>query len=284
LKNYLCIPTGGMMSFENKTAVITGGSSGIGLALARQLTAQGAHVWLMARDAARLEAAASEIKSITPSSPPVRTLSIDVADFNQVEQAAARIIKEAGAPDFLINSAGVVHPGRFMDLDLEKFRWMMEINYFGTLHTIKAFLPGMLGRGTGHLVNISSGAGFVGIYGYSAYSSSKYALRGLSDVLRAELKPEGIRVSIVFPPDTDTPQLAYENQFKPVETRAIAGTAKSMPADKVARSIIQGIARGNYLILPGDTGLLFRAQNILGGLIYPLMDFMIRQAQNKRDK
>ncbi len=272
------------MSLENKIAVISGGSSGIGLALARQFAARGAHVWLLARDAARLEAAADEIMSSTPASPPVRTLVADVSDFHQVEQAAARIINETGAPDFLINSAGVVHPGRFMDLDLDKFRWMMDINYFGTLHAIKAFLPGMLDRGTGHLVNISSGAGFVGIYGYSAYSSSKYALRGLSDVLRAELKPEGIQVSIVFPPDTDTPQLAYENQFKPVETRAIAGTAKALSADKVAGAIIQGIQHGKYLILPGDTGLLFRAQNILGGLIYPLMDFMIRQAQTKRDR
>lgn len=279
-------PTPGVsMKFANSTAVITGGSSGIGLALAKQLAAQGANLWLVSRSAEKLAAAADTIREAAgPHAPAIETLPVDVTDPQQVMQAAQRITAERGTPDLLINSAGVVHPGRFVDLELEKFHWMMDVNYFGTLHTIQAFLPGMLARGSGHLVNISSAAGFVGVYGYSAYSSSKYALRGLSDVLRAELKPEGIRVSIVFPPDTDTPQLAYENRFKPEETKDIAGTAKAMSADRVARSILKGVQRGRYLILPGDTNFLFRAQNLLGGLIYPLMDALIRRSRRKNRK
>ncbi|MBN1265365.1 MAG: SDR family oxidoreductase [Anaerolineales bacterium] len=268
------------MAFENVIAVITGGSSGIGLALAKQLAAQGAHVWLVARDEEKLQAALSSVQEATLSSEQnCGYVKADVSLYEQVEQAFKEISEKAGTPDLVINSAGVVHPGRFVDLELEKFHWMMDINYFGTLHTIKAVLPAMLSRGSGYLVNISSAAGFAGLFGYSAYGSSKYAVSGLSDVLRAELKPEGITVSIVFPPDTDTPQLAYENQFKPPETKALAGAAKPMTAEQVAKLILRDIQRGKYLILPGDTKLLFKLQNLLGGWLYPLMDFLIRNAR-----
>ena len=112
----------------------------------------------------------------------------------------------------------------------------MATNYFGTLHVIKAVTPGMIDRGSGHIVNICSLGGFLGVFGYSAYCASKYAVRGLSDVLRAELRPYGIHFSVVYPPDTDTPQLAYENPFKPPETRAL-GSGKALSAAEVARTI-----------------------------------------------
>ena len=128
--------------------------------------------------------------------------------------------------DVLINSAGVVHPGEFTNLDLEKFHWMMNTNFFGTVNTIKLFLPLM--QSGAHIVNISSMAGILGVYGYTAYGASKFAVRGFSDALRSELKMQGIHLSIVFPPDTDTPQLSYENQFKPEITKEIGGTAGSL--------------------------------------------------------
>jgi len=273
------------MTFEKRIILITGGSSGIGLALAKQLAAQGAHVWILARDREKLENALRSVQQAALSeSQNCGFVTADVSRYDLVQQAVGEVCEKAGTPDLVINSAGVVHPGSFLDLDIEKFRWMMDINYFGTLHTIKAVLPGMVARGSGHLVNLSSAAGFVGVYGYTAYGASKYAVRGLSDVLRAELKPEGIDVSIVFPPDTDTPQLAYENQFKPPETKALAGTAKAMSADEVASVILRGIEQGKYLILPGDTNLLFKAQNLLGGLVYPLMDFLIKRSRKSTQK
>ena len=99
----------------------------------------------------------------------------------------------------------------------------MDLNYFGTVNMVKALLPAMLERGSGHIVNISSVAAFLGVFGYSAYGASKYAVRGFSDVLRAEVKPLGVRVSVVFPPDMDTPGLANENKTKPFETHEIEG-------------------------------------------------------------
>jgi 3-dehydrosphinganine reductase len=265
--------------FGNKTVIITGGSSGIGLALAKELTGHGARVWLLARQKDRLSAAQDEIGL------ECRTVSVDVSDWEQVKKTIGQVIHVSGVPDILINSAGMAHPGYVQDLDMDIFRSMMDINYFGTVHVVKAILPGMLERGSGHIVNISSIAGYLGVFGYSAYGASKYAVRGFSDVLRSELKPHGIRVSVVFPPDTDTPGLAYEVPFKPLETKALSGSAKVMSAEAVAATILRGVQRGKYVILPGfDAKFFFSLSNLLGNGVYPVMDWMIRDARRKAGK
>lgn len=264
--------------FSNKLALITGGSSGIGLALAKQLTAQGAQVWIMARDPGKLSAAAAQIHS-NGSSNPVETLQADVADEAAVQAAVAALTERAGVPDLLFNCAGVAEAGRFVDHDLSIFRAMMEINYFGTLHMIQAVVPGMLQRGSGHIINFSSIAGFLGIYGYSAYGASKFAVRGLSDILRTELAEHGIRVSVVFPPDTDTPQLEYENHTKPPVTRELDKNNKVMQPEAVADAVLKGVARGRYVITPGfDSTLYFKLSNFFG-LVYPVMDWMVAVAR-----
>jgi 3-dehydrosphinganine reductase len=265
--------------FKGKVALITGGSSGIGQALARLLATQDATVWLLARHKDRLAAAQSEV------GPACQIVSADVSDSRQVQQAVDTVIRESGLPDFLFNSAGITHPGYVQDLDLEIFRSMVDVDYMGTVHMVKALLPGMLERGTGHIINISSGAGFIGLFGYSAYGASKYAVRGFSDVLRAELKPLGLRVSVVFPSDTDTPQLAYEERFKPPETKIIDGNARVMSAEAVARSILSGVKHGRYIILPGfDIKIIFHLSNLLGMGFYPVMDWMVADARRKAGK
>ncbi len=269
--------------FADKLALITGGSSGIGLALAKELAAQGARVWLTGRRKDALTAARLEVERAAGRTP--RLFPADVSDYAQVEALLAEITHQDGVPDLVINSAGVTHPGYVQDIPLEIFRQMMDINYFGTVNVVKAVLPGMLARRSGQIVNISSGAGFLGVFGYSAYGASKYAVRGFSDVLRAEMKPHGIRVSIVFPPDTDTPQLAYETPFKPPETKAISGNAKVQSAEAVAAAILKGVARGRYIILPGfDIWLFYHLNNLLGNAVYPLMDWMVADARRKKSK
>lgn len=270
------------MDYQNKVAFVTGGSSGIGLALAQSLSAKGAHVWIMARHQDRLDAALATIeKDRQNPKQNFGAVAGDVADWEQVSSAVEKVTSAAGVPDLLINSAGVTHPGYFQDLDMQIFRLMMEVNYFGTVHAIKACLPGMLQRKSGIIVNISSGAGFLGVFGYTAYGASKYAVAGFSDVLRAEMKPYGIRVSIVYPPDVDTPQLAYDNQFKPAETKALAGNAKIMTPEEVARITLRGVERGRYVILPGmEVSLVYWLSGILGNWKYPVMDFMIGRSRN----
>jgi 3-dehydrosphinganine reductase len=199
--------------------------------------------------------------------------------------AVAEVEARSGTLDLLVNSAGIAYPGYFETLDPKVFRDTIEINYLGTVYATKAVIPGMMRRGSGHIVNISSMAGLIGVYGYTAYGGSKYAVRGFSDVLRAEMKPYGVRVSIAFPPDTDTPQLAFENQIKPPETRAIAGSASIMQPEVVAEAILKGVRRNQYMIIPNLEGkLIYHAGNLLGNLIYPVMDLLVAQArQNQKN-
>ena len=271
-------------TFADKSVLITGGSSGIGLALARQLVVQGAHVCLLARDVQKLENARQQLETLRVNAQQrIAVLAADVADNASLSPVLSNWIATDGVPDVLINSAGVARPGYFEELTEEIFRWMMDVNYHGTVNTIRCVLPGMIARKSGQIINFSSIAGVIGVFGYTAYGGSKYAVRGFSDALRAEMKPKGIRVSIVFPPDTDTPQLAWEDQFKPFETRSISGTAKPISADKVAAAVLKAAARGKYAIAPGfEAGYMYFAGTRLGGLIYPIMDAMVRSAQKKK--
>jgi 3-dehydrosphinganine reductase len=268
------------MNLSGKKSLITGGSSGIGLALACKLAAQGAHVWILARDPVRLDCAREEILAVRASaSQHVGVIQADIANYPQISASLAEFTAKHGAPDLLFNSAGVTHPGKFIEQDLSIFRRMMEINYFGSLHVIKILLPAMVERGTGHVVNISSVVGYLGMYGYAAYGASKFAVRGLSDSLRSELAEHGIRVSVVFPPDTQTPQLEFEEPLKPPILRELDKGNKILSADAVAESILRGVARGSYVITPGfDSTLYYHLTNFFG-LVYPVMDIMVAQAR-----
>jgi len=144
----------------------------------------------------------------------------------------------------------------------------MAVNYFGTLYAIKAVAPAMVARRSGQIVLISSGAGLVGLFGYTAYAPSKFALRGLAESLRGELKPAGVAVTIVYPPDTDTPQLTEENLTKPAETRALTAAGGLWTADAVARVTLDGMRRGKFSITPGAQ---LTALSWLHSLIAPIL-------------
>ena len=268
--------------FNGRLVLITGGSSGMGLALARLLAKEGANVWLMAR---RKDALETACKSLWNSNGQKHGfISADVTDWEQVQAAVVHITREAGVPDVLVNVAGAAHPGYVQELPLETFHEMMDLNYFGTVHMVKALLPAMLERGSGYIVNFSSGAGFLAPFGYANYVPSKYAVRGFSDSLRLELKPQGIRVSIVFPPDTDTPGLATENRTKPYETLE-AFSSEVVSAEAVAKDTLKGMHRGQYTILPGfEISLYYRLVFLLGNAIYPILDFTLAQARKKKQK
>jgi 3-dehydrosphinganine reductase len=272
--------------FSGKKAIITGGSSGIGLSSAKMLAEAGADIWLIARDKKKLAKAKSDLESFKSSeNQKIGYSSADVSD----EKSAFEAYKEAkdamGVPDIIINSAGIAHPGYFQEMTSDLFHSQMDINFFGTLNIIRAAIKDFIKRGSGHIVNISSMAGLIGVFGYTAYGASKYAIRGFTDTLRAEVKPLGIRVSIVFPPDTDTPQLAYESQFKPYETKVISGSAGLTSPDKVAEDILTGIMKNRYMIFTGfDNKLLFWLFGKLGRLQYPVMDMLVKDALKKKKK
>lgn len=271
------------IDFHDKLVFITGGSSGIGLALAKQFAARGANVWIAARRIDQLQDAQAQIQAACQNAgQTVGILQLDVANRDQIAAVAAELLQKAGTPDYVINSAGVVQPGEFLKLKPEHFDWMMDINYLGTVFITRAFLPGMLKRGSGHIVNISSSAGFVGVYGYTAYSGSKFAVKGFTDALRSEIKECGINVSLVCPADTETPQLVYDDLHKPPITRELSKTAGRMKADQAAEIILRGIERQQYLIIPGFMNrLTYIISNLLGTAWYTLMDWMVRDARRK---
>jgi 3-dehydrosphinganine reductase len=165
-------------------------------------------------------------------------------------------------------------------MELSVLRQLMELDYFGTVYITRACLPSMISRRSGHIVNISSVYGFIGGYGYSGYCAAKFAVRGFSDSLRAELKPLGIGVSLVFPQNTETPQL----KLKSPVMKAL-DTTRSMSAESVAKAIVNGIIRRQYVIIPGFEGKFFFCLTcLLGSGIYKIMDYMVADARKKAAK
>jgi 3-dehydrosphinganine reductase len=235
--------------FAGKNALITGGSSGIGAAVAQRLVGLGADVILIARGEARLAEAAARITAERGDAM-VRTLALDITDERAVGKIIPRLLTEHRA-DLLVNGAGAGHAQRFLETEPARFRAVMEVNYFGTLWMARAVVPHLLERGRGHLVNVASIASLEGVYGYSAYSPSKFAVHGLSQVLRAELKPRGILVSVVLPPNTDTPMLKAELAQMPPEMRPIWESSRVVSATRVAEDLLRGVARGRFEIIPG---------------------------------
>jgi len=271
--------------WNHKVVLITGGSSGIGLAAAKQLSAAGAHIWLSARRKDVLEAALMEVEAARrDASQLCGIFCADVSDAELAGRMVQSVIENAGIPDVVINSAGDTQPGYVQELELDVYERLMQVNYFGTVYVTKALLPEMLKRGSGHIINISSMAGYLGVFGYSAYSATKYAVTGFSEVLRAELKPHGIHVSVAFPPDTETPQLAYEEPFKPVETKAISGNAKALSAEKVAKAILQQAEKGRFLIFPGTDSRLFYllSSKLPKSLVFGLLDQLAASGKKKK--
>jgi 3-dehydrosphinganine reductase len=273
------------LDLHNRHAIITGGSSGIGRAVARLLTRRGAHVSIIARRQEPLDETLAELEAgRKDAAQRLRAHSADVTDGEQTQEAIAVLTADGFPPHILINAAGLAHPGYFEELPLEIFRRTMDVDFFGTLHPTKAVLPAMMEQRGGHIVNFSSVAGFLGVFGYTAYGAAKFAVRGLSDALRQEMRPYGIHVSVIFPPDTDTPQLHYENQFKPLETRRITGTAKTLTADQVAQALVRGMERKQDYILPSlDTQLLFWICDGLGGLARWYLDRVIAKTRRERE-
>ncbi len=239
------------MTLRDQHVFITGGSSGIGLELGRQAAAAGARVSLVARDPARLAAARAAIRAAVPGGAEVVTASADVAVEAEILGALQAAEKIHGPVDVLITSAGVARPGHFAEVPVAVFERTMAVNYFGTLYPLKAVVPAMRQRGRGAVVLISSGAGLVGLFGYTPYAPSKFALRGLAEALRGELQDTGVSVTIVYPPDTDTPQLAEENLTKPAETKALTAGGGLWTAEAVARVTLAGVQRGRFAITPG---------------------------------
>lgn len=258
-----------MAYFSNKLAFITGGSSGIGLETAFLLASEGCNLVLIARGKPLLDKACQEIEArINKNTQSVNAMSIDVADNNDVQQKIKTAVEQFGVPDILINSAGIGAGDYFENISYEQFDRTMKINVYGTRNTISAVLPYMKQNGKGHIVNISSVAGLMGMFGYSLYCATKYALVGFSECLRSELKLFNIDVTLVCPPETQTPFLEEEAKTLPPEARIVKNFAGLLKPEKVAKAIVRGIRKKKFFVMPGIAAkFLFFQHRISNGFL-----------------
>ncbi len=238
--------------FQQKKCLVTGAASGIGKAVAMLLAEKGAILFMTDINAKGLEETAAQIKAGNGKVAACKAFSI--TDFEQVKLFADEIQHAYGAMDMVMNIAGISAWGAVDQMDHEEWNSIIDINLKGPIHIIESFVPAMVQQKKGHIVNVSSAAGLFGLPWHGAYSASKYGLRGLSDVLRHDLRRYNIRLHLVCPGAVDTGL---------VHTIKIAGatiSAEELQAlkarfqkhavspEQAAKAILSGIEKNEYLI------------------------------------
>jgi len=223
----------GSAPLAGKVAIVTGGSKGIGWATAQALAAAGAGVALAARDAAQVAAAAERLGSDAIGVP------TDVRDAAACEELVRQVLARWGRLDLCVCAAGVGHWGYVHELGLDQWRETMDVNVDGTFHAVRAALPPLLAQGTGHIVGISSIYGHKGAAGFAAYCASKYAILGFAEALSLEVKPNGIKVTVVSPGTVDTG--FRDHMANRPRTGLLLEPERMLTADDVASAILWAV-------------------------------------------
>jgi short-subunit dehydrogenase len=254
------------MNPRGKTALVTGASSGIGAATARALAGAGARVLLVARNAAELNRVASSIGGEAAHSYPA-----DLGSASTVAQLAKRIEAEHGTPDIIVNNAGAGQ-WKFVDETTpEEAVQMMAVPYFATFFVTHAFLPGMLRRNSGHIVNVSSVASRFVWPGATAYTAARWAVRGFTEALRADLVGTGLRVTLF---ESGVVRSSYW-EHNPGSRERVPKMGRLVPdltPEAAARAIVQGIERERKLVVaPFMMKLTYWQHAVFPGVVQWLM-------------
>lgn len=249
-------------SLQGRIALITGASSGIGRATAIRLAREGARLALLARREDLLREVAREIEGIGGET---LVLTADVTRREEMERAVAQTIARWGQVDILVACAGAYIRAPVLQMTVADVEQSMAVNFYGALHAVQAVLPPMVSRRSGHIVLISSADGKKGIPPDGPYVAAKFALAGLGDVLRQELRPYGIAVTTVFPGRVDTPMIAHLR---------VPWISFKIPPEAVARAILRALRRRTpEVILPFQVRLFV----YLSALFPSLGDWFTRQ-------
>lgn len=251
----------GPYDFTSGTAVVTGAASGMGEQMAHQLAGAGSRVMLIDRDQERLQGVVADIERAHPGAR-VRTLVADLADVESVPGLAESILSMTPDVTLLINNAGVAMGGFFDQLSAEEFDWVMAVNFRAPVALTRALLPTLVAHPGSHLVNVSSLFGLIGPPAQSAYASSKFALRGFTEVLRHELVTDGVGVTCVHPGGiatriAQTARVAAAAPPQQVEEgRRNFDKLLTYPADKAAAKILDGVERRRRRVLIGASAVV----------------------------
>jgi len=256
-------------TLDRKLVLITGASAGIGRASVKAFAAEGARVFAVARRREKLDQLAAELGG----GDRITTFAADVADGPSMSTLAATVLERFGAPDVIVANAGIGLDARFIDSTDDAVRAVFETNVLGVYRTVRPFLPGMIARGTGRILLVSSVVGLRGTPHYSAYSGSKFALHGMADSLRSELYGSGVTVGIVCPSSTRTDFQSSALREGPSQNRV---RAKTHTSESVADVLVRmaRTRRRRYICSAEGRLLLFLntvAPGFLDGMLHRIL-------------
>lgn len=238
-----------------RVAFISGGGSGLGLRLAHELVQEGVKVAIF--DLYVDDAVLADLRKQASNGGWVESYTVDITDPDAIDITMDLAAAEIGAPDFAINCAGILRTAEFTELPYEIFEQTIRVNLIGSRNFAAGALRHM--QSGGHLALVASLAGICGSYTHAAYSASKFGVVGLAEVLRTELTPKGIHVSVVCPGEIQTPMLEEERRVGRVVAEVVNEFAGVMPVDKAVAGILAGLRRRQYMITPGFRARLTRA-------------------------
>ena len=271
--------------FKDKIAIICGGSKGMGEEISKLIVKMGGSVLIIARDVEVLKTVADEmIKLKVLDSQFVEYFSCDTTDMVKLKPLIDDFITKHRVPEYLLNLVGYAYPQYIEKLTLDDFKRNMNVNYYGQLVPILTLLPYFMKEKRGYIANTSSMMGYFGMMSYATYCPSKFAIVGLTEALRHELKPYNIRFSILYPPDTDTPGMAKENETKPEECKILSESVKLLSAEEVAKVFVKGIRKRKYNILPGEAKMVWLLYRFLPRLVRSIMDGDYKKARKRLGK
>ena len=268
----------GLRTWAEGVALVTGGASGIGAALGRELARRGAQVVLADRDG---EDARAEAASITAAGARAEAATLDVRDVAAVDALVAEVFARHARLDYLFNNAGIAVGGEVRDLTLEDWREAVEVDLMGVVHGVQAAWPRMIGQGFGHVVNTASMAAFLATALAAPYGATKSAVVGLSRALRVEGAANGLRVSVLCPGVIRTPILdgggrhgRLRHFLDPGIQKALWERTRPMDVDLFARRALDDVARNRAVIVHPAW---WRVLRLLSGVAPSLVDALARR-------